>query len=155
MYLNKDLTRLTGLPQRILLHLSSNGALIPTAETDRQGTGRARVFPESEVVIAAILKAFSADTFPIGKLIHVARTVRLSLLNYTDRQIIVQAINGTPAFIIYDQRGITTISWFASDPKFWTDYFQNEMGDNNPKTTIVSLTGAFAHLRANNFTLEG
>ncbi len=74
--LSKDLMKLTGLSQRVLLHLASNGALLPTPETDRRGTGRGRIFPESEVVIAAILKAFSVDTYPIGRLINVARAVR-------------------------------------------------------------------------------
>ena len=54
--LSKDLMKLTGLSTGVLLHLASNGALLPTPETDRRGTGRGRIFPESEVVIAAILK---------------------------------------------------------------------------------------------------
>jgi hypothetical protein len=145
-----QMVALIGAPQRAVLHWTASGALVSLTGS-HPGQGRQRAFAPSEAVVGCIVHAFTLDSLPIGKLIHLTRAVRAVLQDETNRDLISQAISDeTKVYLYYDQ----TMRPTFIHSEFGKAQFFADMDASNIKSNVVYLNGAFAQLRANNFTLK-
>ena len=144
LYTLADLTRFTGAKRRSAQLWAEGGVLIAEQQSNCQGTGTHRLFSRDEVIVACVVAAFALDSFPIGRLIQIAQSVRTVLQNQKDRDLVSQAIYDTDrVYLAYDQTGRPT--FFSKMP---LEFLLDEMNDSNVKSNIVFLNGCFARLRA-------
>lgn len=79
-YTVTDLARIAGANPRSVQHWAASRILLAKPQTDRAGTGTARLFGADEAVIACLMQALLERQTPVGEMLRVGFVIRDELL---------------------------------------------------------------------------
>lgn len=89
-----DIARIAQAKPRSVQLWADAGVILPVEGTDREGSGRHRLFEPREVLIASVIARFAAEQMAIGMLKSFAFFFRSIMSNGAEMKLLKQAING-------------------------------------------------------------
>jgi hypothetical protein len=99
-YTLADLERVTGAKRRSLQLWADAGVIEAERGTDRAGSGRHRLFPRKQAIVACIIRGFAERQMAIGELLSIADEIRYWLHDGRAMKVIESTINGTEDWML-------------------------------------------------------
>lgn len=150
-YTVTEIARIAGAKPRSVQHWAASGILLPSPQTDRQGTGTARRFEGDEVVIACLMQPLLERQISIGEMLGIAFVIRDQLLTRgpARRALLGQIIRGErQAWFVYFPEQDEPMAFIV--PEEAHESFNNvfEKMEASPIAFVIDLTTALKGLRS-------
>jgi hypothetical protein len=143
-----EVARISGAKPRSVQLWADAGVILPVAGTDREGSGRHRLFDIDEVVLAVIMARFAAEQIAIGALRAFSTSIRTSLAG---NPLLADAISGqAEVFLVVHSRPDDDMLIMGSkvfdDINQLHDYLTETIRSGS-KSTIISLSVILSVIR--------
>jgi hypothetical protein len=143
-----EVARISGAKPRSVQLWADAGVILPVAGTDREGSGRHRLFDSDEVILAVVMARFAAEQIAIGALRSFSTSIRRALVG---NPLLAKAISGqSEIFLIVHSRpendALVMGSRVFDDVKQLKEYLILTIRSGS-KSTVISLSEILSVIR--------
>ncbi len=149
-YTVTDIARIAGANPRSVQHWAASKLLIAKSETDRKGTGNARLFAADEALIACVLQPLAERQTPVAEMKRIAFLIRDHLLmrGVARRGVLNKMILGTTQawFVAFPEQDDPAAKIVEAGGEVGFEEIFRHMREK-PVALVVDLTAAFKGFR--------